>query len=370
MPVGAGLRTAMKKQGYMPLGGWEAGVQVNYPWHAEVIGWCEETNHYRRFIALYPGGEILYEDVGMPYIEGEDAPSPIVVPPVEPPPSVPPVTGDMLIAAARKYEGIPYKMGKLDCSQLWVNTLTDLGIHNGEDMTAEMIRQKCIPVSWDEVRRGDFLFFEKTYDHTERTTHVGVTMGPGTKKMYDTNDTRGFPGETDIGTEYWQEHIFAAGRWPGVGELPGGGKLPNDEERQFSFGELYPHVQEYCRQYGFDSQVMMAIILQESSYINHRVHDDGTGHGLMGFDDGGLWPEFEGWFKEGPLGRGHNARAVPMLPQLEFGAMALARYLRAYGDPYACARAWHRGGGAMDDSRGWNYEKIIRGLVQQLFGGG
>ena len=107
---------------------------------------------------------------------------------------------------------------------------------------------------------------------------------------------------------------------------------------------------------------------QESGFRNYRVHNDGTGHGFFGLDDGGMRVPFEQWsgFYIGP---GRTANIAPPEKQIEYACYQLARYAVAYGnDPWAACRAWHRGGGLMNDAQGQNYEVLIRRHVQTLFG--
>lgn len=125
--------------------------------------------------------------------------------------------------------------------------------------------------------------------------------------------------------------------------------------------------QKYGGQYGFDYRIVAAVAYQESGLRNYRVHNDGTGHGLFGFDDGGLRPDFERWsgFYIGP---GRTANIAPVELQIAYACFALARYQTAYGDPWSACRAWHRGSGLMNDAAGRNYEQLIRAHVTRLFG--
>ncbi|QRK12371.1 hypothetical protein JQX13_21510 [Archangium violaceum] len=43
-------------------------------------------------------------------------------------------------------------------------------------------------------------------------------------------------------------------------------------------------VNQYAKKYGADPKVVAGIIARESSFKNHGVHRDGTGHGLIGLD--------------------------------------------------------------------------------------
>ena len=89
--------------------------------------------------------------------------------------------------------------------------------------TAEQIRQATVPVAFSDVLPGDLLFFEHTYDAAgpagpdgRIASHIGISLGAGTRRMLDVNDGRGDVGETNIGTPYWQERIFEARRVPGL----------------------------------------------------------------------------------------------------------------------------------------------------------
>jgi hypothetical protein len=114
---------------------------------------------------------------------------------------------------------------------------------------------------------------------------------------------------------------------------------------------------------------MAGIIMQESGFRNFQVHRDGTGHGLIGLDDNGLLPDFERWSGM-RVGRGASAATIPPEKQIEYLAMKLGEMSRQYGSPFAAARAWHRGPGAMNDSRGRHYESLIRAHIARLFPGG
>lgn len=136
--------------------------------------------------------------------------------------------------------------------------------------------------------------------------------------------------------------------------------------RQFTFAELWPSIQEAATRHGADAQVMAAIVRQESSFINHRVHRDGTGHGLIGLDDGGRLPEFER-YSGLRVGRGRSAVVIPPDRQLDYLARTLASSTQRYGDPLAAAREWHRGHGGMNDRLGQQYQDLIEGHIQALF---
>ena len=145
--------------------------------------------------------------------------------------------------------------------------------------------------------------------------------------------------------------------------------LPQGRDAQLSLEQVWPYIDQYARQYGVDPKVLAGIIAQESSFKNWGVHHDGTGHGLIGLDDNGLLPSFEQWSGL-DIGRGANARTIPPEKQIEFLAKTIGEMTQRYGDSFAAARAWHRGPGNMNDSRGRHYEDLIRGHMNRLFPGG
>ena len=118
---------------------------------------------------------------------------------------------------------MPPGPGQLDCSLFVLQVLESAGVPLRGVRTAEQIRQATVPVPFDQVAPGDLLFFEHTYDAAgpagpdgRIASHIGISLGAGTRRMLDANDGRGDVGETNIGTPYWQERIFEARRVPGL----------------------------------------------------------------------------------------------------------------------------------------------------------
>lgn len=133
---------------------------------------------------------------------------------------------DQIIDIAASYAGVPYGMppgvGQVDCSSYILEVFAHAGLpFPGGVRTAEQERQACTPIGWDEVLPGDLLFFEHTYEPSEPpgpdghvASHVGISLGAGTQRMW--NAVEPVVEETDISTSYWQQHLFAAGRPPGL----------------------------------------------------------------------------------------------------------------------------------------------------------
>lgn len=158
-------------------------------------------------------------------------------------------------------------------------------------------------------------------------------------------------------------------------QLPSG-RLSQAPDHAFSLDELYPYITVYCQAYGFESEVLAAIVYRESTWTNWVVHKDGTGHGLVGLDDNGLLPGFEVWVRRNKgvenqwyyVGRGSSASPIPPEWQLEYAAMMLAMMKRKYGgSTYSAVREWHCGP-RINTSDGINYENLIRKHVKEFFG--
>jgi cell wall-associated NlpC family hydrolase len=158
----------------------------------------------------------------------------------------PPVPGDLragVLAEAARCQGIPYRIdpppdgvNNVDCSLFVLVTFRGAGVPFPPGVrTAEQIRQTCAPLDWSAVQPGDLLFFEHTYEPNEPpgpdghvASHVGISFGAGTHRMWDAHATAADgtrPGvtQTDVSTEYWQQHLFEVRRPP---QLSVAGPLP------------------------------------------------------------------------------------------------------------------------------------------------
>lgn len=166
----------------------------------------------------------------------------------------------------------------------------------------------------------------------------------------------------------------------------GPSRFPMTPDYLFTPGELYPTIQQYAEKYGIDPRILAGMVAQESSWHNYRVHRDGTGHGLLGYDDNGLLGDFEEWSGLS-IGRGASAEIIPVELQLEFAAKQLRSFQDTYADDpelpgaskeFVGPRAWHAGGGykytddryrddvSRNGPRGREYEQIIRNRISEL----
>jgi len=91
------------------------------------------------------------------------------------------VSADEIIETAEKYLGVPHCMGGtttkcMDCSGLLVTVFARLGInlpHNSE----EQARYGKIINRLDELKKGDLVFFIRTYETRHFITHSGIYAG-------------------------------------------------------------------------------------------------------------------------------------------------------------------------------------------------
>ena len=92
-------------------------------------------------------------------------------------------TFTQLMQEATKYIGFPYQWGgstpetSFDCSGFVCWVYTHSGVHNLPRTTAQQIYNQCTPVSKDEVKPGDLVFFTGTYQSSNPVTHIGIYVG-------------------------------------------------------------------------------------------------------------------------------------------------------------------------------------------------
>ncbi len=90
-------------------------------------------------------------------------------------------SADEIVETAEKYLGVPHCLGGttmkcMDCSGLLVTVFAGLGItlpHNSE----EQARYGIIVNRIDELKKGDLVFFNGTYQTSHFITHSGIYAG-------------------------------------------------------------------------------------------------------------------------------------------------------------------------------------------------
>lgn len=118
-----------------------------------------------------------------------------------------------LFSEAERYLGMPYVWGgsspatSFDCSGFVCYVFTNSGICNMGRTTAQGIYNMCTPVSPQDARPGDIIFFTGTYNAGEPVTHVGIYAGDG--QMIHCGDPIQY---TSIHSSYWQSHFYGFGR--------------------------------------------------------------------------------------------------------------------------------------------------------------
>ena len=130
-----------------------------------------------------------------------------------PPEALEDATFAAMMAEAEKYIGYPYVWGgsspstSFDCSGFvsWVIN------HSGWDvgrLGAQGLCNICTPVSPEQVKPGDLVFFVGTYD-TPGVSHVGIYVGNSV--MLHCGDPISY---TNLNSSYWQQHFYCYGRLP------------------------------------------------------------------------------------------------------------------------------------------------------------
>ncbi len=118
-----------------------------------------------------------------------------------------------MIAEAKKYIGTPYVMGgyspsAFDCSGFvcWAINHSGSGTNVGRT-TAQGLYNISKKISRSDARRGDLIFFTKTYDCPDPVSHIGIYMGDG--QMLHCGSPVKYAG---INTSYWTSHFYGFGR--------------------------------------------------------------------------------------------------------------------------------------------------------------
>ena len=119
-----------------------------------------------------------------------------------------------MLAEAEKYLGYPYVWGgsspstSFDCSGFVSWVVNHSGWSVGRQ-TATGLYNLCTPVSMENAKPGDLIFFAGTYSTNKPVTHVGIYVGNG--MMIHCGDPISY---ANINGRYWQEHYYGMGRLP------------------------------------------------------------------------------------------------------------------------------------------------------------
>lgn len=118
-----------------------------------------------------------------------------------------------IILEAEKYLGYPYVFGgktpstSFDCSGFvsWVYTHSGVKTISAD---AQGLYNACTPISGDQIKEGDLIFFQNTYDTPNTVTHVAIYVGDG--MMLHAGNPIGY---TSFNTPYWNKHFYSYGRF-------------------------------------------------------------------------------------------------------------------------------------------------------------
>lgn len=119
-----------------------------------------------------------------------------------------------LLCEAEKHLGKPYVFGAsgpdtFDCSGFVCYVLNRSGTASVGRTSAQGLYNLCTPVSRDEAKPGDLIFFTGTYSTPSACSHIGIYVGNGTMIH------AGKPVQyASINTRYWKEHFYAFARLP------------------------------------------------------------------------------------------------------------------------------------------------------------
>lgn len=121
-----------------------------------------------------------------------------------------------LIEEAEKYIGYPYVWGgynpdtSFDCSGFISYVFTNSGVYDIGRRSATGLHEMCQPITPEEARPGDLIFFEGTLGaDVGGVTHVGLYVG--NNRMIHCGNPISY---ADLTESYWQQHFFSYGRVP------------------------------------------------------------------------------------------------------------------------------------------------------------
>jgi lipoprotein Spr len=120
---------------------------------------------------------------------------------------------DEIINTARQYLGVPHCMGGttmkcMDCSGLLVTVFADHGIelpHSSE----EQARYGRVISKMEDLRKGDMVFFIRSYRTSHFITHSGIFLGDN--KFIHTSSSNGVT-ITSLDDPWWNERFLFATR--------------------------------------------------------------------------------------------------------------------------------------------------------------
>ena len=121
------------------------------------------------------------------------------------------LTGNMILAEAKKYIGSPYRAGGatpsgFDCSGYVYYVLKQVGYSPARTPEAQFNHGRSVNKSSLQV--GDLVFFHGTY--ADRISHVGIYAGNG--QFLHAPNSSSTVSYSDLNSGYWAEHYYGARR--------------------------------------------------------------------------------------------------------------------------------------------------------------
>ena len=168
----------------------------------------EQMSRYSLYMASLGNRPDLFPDSG--YVDKYTKPGDRYEVPAE---ALADETFAAMLEVAEQFVGYPYVWGgsspatSFDCSGYLSYILNQCGWNVGRQ-TAQGLYSLCTPVSPEQARPGDLVFFVGTYD-TPGVSHCGLYLGDG--MMLHAGDPIGY---ANLNTSYWQSHFYAYGRLP------------------------------------------------------------------------------------------------------------------------------------------------------------
>lgn len=120
---------------------------------------------------------------------------------------------DAMLHEAEKFLGYPYVWGgsspatSFDCSGFVSWVINQSGVGSVGRQTATGLYHLSTPVSRENARPGDLIFFTKTYSSPGPISHVGIYVGSG--QMIHCGDPISY---ANINSSYWTEHFYGFAR--------------------------------------------------------------------------------------------------------------------------------------------------------------
>ncbi len=122
-------------------------------------------------------------------------------------------TANAIIKTAQKYLGVPHCMGGttskcMDCSGLLYTTFKTHGIKFPHSSEEQARYGKYIP-DRSQLKRGDLVFFVRSYKTSKYITHSGIYLGGG--EFIHASSSRGVT-ITSLSNTWWSERFIFATR--------------------------------------------------------------------------------------------------------------------------------------------------------------